>query len=93
MTAAHRSGRDLYEVSCRELDVLVETAAALEGCHGARLTGAGFGGCTVSLVDADRVEEFSRRLGCAYERETGIVADLWTCRADDGASVIRIADA
>jgi galactokinase len=90
MTAAHQSGRHLYEVSCRELDVLVDTAVTLPGCHGARLTGAGFGGCTVSLVAADAVDEFVKRLTEAYRAETGLTADVWVCRAADGARVERV---
>ncbi len=87
MTEAHVSGRDLYEVSCPELDRLVEDAVALEGCHGARLTGAGFGGCTVSLVDVEAAEEFRVRLAASYEAATGITPASWTCRAADGAEV------
>jgi galactokinase len=90
MTAAHQSGRHLYEVSCRELDVLVDAAVALPGCHGARLTGAGFGGCTVSLVESEAVDEFVRRLTEAYGAATGLSADAWVCRAADGARVERL---
>jgi len=87
MTAAHRSGRDLYEVSCAELDVLVESAVRIEGCYGARLTGAGFGGCTVSLVDADGAERFAGELSRAYRQATRRTPEVWTCSAADGASV------
>jgi galactokinase len=88
MTAAHRSGRDLYEVSCYELDVLVEAAVGLEGCYGARLTGAGFGGCTVSLVAALRAERFAAELERAYHNATGVIPDVWICEAAEGAAVI-----
>jgi galactokinase len=88
MVAAHESGRDLYEVSCPELDVMVEEATKIPGCHGARLTGAGFGGCTVSLVDGDVAEEFSTRLAGAYAARTGIAPEVWICRAGAGAEVI-----
>ena len=91
MTAAHRSGRDLYEVSCEELDVLVDAAVAIEGCYGSRLTGAGFGGCTVSLVDAERAEPFAAELSRRYREATGTSPDVWTCRADDGAEVMPLA--
>jgi galactokinase len=87
MTAAHRSGRDLYEVSCAELDVLVESAVRIEGCYGARLTGAGFGGCTVSLVDADRAERFAGELSRAYRQATRQTPEVWICSAADGATV------
>jgi len=88
MTAAHRSGRDLYEVSCYELDVLVDAAVSLEGCYGARLTGAGFGGCTVSLVAAQRAERFAVELERAYRQATGVIPDVWICEAAEGAEVI-----
>ncbi|MGH7819175.1 MAG: galactokinase, partial [Candidatus Binatia bacterium] len=84
---SHRSLRDLYEVSCPELDLLVEAAGAIGGCRGARLTGAGFGGCTLNLVDADRVEGFCERLAREYEAMTGRRAAVWLCRASDGAAV------
>jgi galactokinase len=90
MTAAHRSGRDLYEVSCRELDVLVESAVRIDGCYGARLTGAGFGGCTVSLVDVGCADRFSTELSRAYLAETGRTPEIWICAAEDGASVTRL---
>ncbi len=88
MTAAHRSGRDLYEVSCDELDVLVDAAVGLEGCYGARLTGAGFGGCTVSLVAASRAERFATELSRAYREATGVIPGVWICEAAKGAEVI-----
>jgi len=87
MTDAHQSGRFLYEVSCDELDLLVESAIGLDGCHGARLTGAGFGGCTVSLVDAAAADEFATALARIYHEATGHRADVWICRAADGMSV------
>jgi galactokinase len=90
MTAAHRSGRELYEVSCHELDVLVESAVRIEGCYGARLTGAGFGGCTVSLVDIGCTERFSAELSRAYLEGTGRMPEIWICSAEDGASVTRL---
>ena len=88
MTAAHRSGRDLYEVSCDELDVLVDAAVGIEGCYGARLTGAGFGGCTVSLVAASRAERFATELSRAYRQATGVIPGVWICEAAEGAEVI-----
>jgi galactokinase len=90
MTAAHRSGRDLYEVSSTELDVLVESAVQIEGCHGARLTGAGFGGCTVSLVDVGSAERFAEELSSAYRKATGQSPEVWICSAGDGATVTRL---
>lgn len=90
MYEGHASLRDLYEVSCRELDVLVETARSLPGCYGSRLTGAGFGGCTVSLVDWKHVEEFTRGLAEGYHRETGREAAVFVTRASDGAEVTAL---
>ena len=87
MIAAHQSGRHLYEVSCHELDVLVDTAITLDGCYGARLTGAGFGGCTVSLVAMHEAERFVTKLGDAYRAATGITPELWLCSAAAGAGV------
>jgi galactokinase len=88
MTDAHRSGRDLYEVSCYELDVLVDAAVRLEGCYGSRLTGAGFGGCTVSLVAEPLAGRFAMDLGRAYRQVTGADPDVWICEAADGAELI-----
>jgi galactokinase len=87
MNASHASLRDDFEVSCPELDRLVELAQALPGVLGARLTGAGFGGCTVNLVRADAVEEFEARVVGAYRRESGLSATMYRCRAVDGLRV------
>jgi galactokinase len=89
MVASHSSGRDLYEVSCPELDAMVELASAIEGCYGARLTGAGFGGCTVNLVARERAGGFRAELGRAYERRTGRRPEIWICEAADGVEVGR----
>lgn len=85
MVACHRSLRDLYEVSTPELDLLVEIAMTLPGCWGARLTGAGFGGCTVNLVKRDHTEAFVRDLKTAYYQKTGIQAEVYVCSASAGA--------
>jgi galactokinase len=87
MNASHASLRDDFEVSCAELDRLVELAQALPGVLGARLTGAGFGGCTVNVVRADAVEQFDAEVVRRYRRETGLVAVMYTCRAVDGLGV------
>lgn len=88
MNACHVSLRDLYEVSCPELDTMVSIAQSLEGCYGARLTGAGFGGCTVNLVDRRQADGFVRRLAESYERKTGRTTEIYVCRASDGAGII-----
>jgi galactokinase len=85
MYASHASLRDDYEVSCAELDLLVELAAACGGVLGARMTGGGFGGCTVNLVRADAVEEFRRRVAQEYERKTGIAPGIISCAPAAGA--------
>lgn len=88
MRLSHRSLRDLYEVSSRELDCLACIANDLPGCHGSKLTGAGFGGCTVSLVEWSHVDDFMRELAAGYQKATGRVATLHACRAVDGAQVL-----
>ncbi len=90
MYAGHASLRDLYEVSLPELDKLVEISRSLPGCLGSRLTGAGFGGCTVSLVEADQAEAFMQGLSKAYEQQTRRQAQVYLCRASAGASVQAI---
>ena len=72
MNECHASLRDLYEVSCPELNVMASIAQTIEGCYGARLTGAGFGGCTVNLVARESAERFAQSLSRGYEAETGI---------------------
>jgi galactokinase len=88
MNACHRSLRDLYEVSTPELDTMVEIAQSLPGCLGARLTGAGFGGCTVNLVASDQSEAFARLLGPEYERKTGLHPEIYICQASRGAGLL-----
>jgi galactokinase len=87
MFSGHASSRDLYEVSCPELDALVEIAHAAPGCIGARLTGAGFGGCTVNLVEASKSSEFIETLTERYRERTSRETDVYLCRASAGASV------
>ena len=86
MAQSHRSLRDDYEVSCAELDTMVDIAAAVEGVHGARMTGGGFGGCTINLVRADSVEQFKRTVSRGYERATGMAPEIFVCSAAGGAS-------
>ena len=85
MLAGHASERDDFECSCDEIDFLVETATTLPGCFGARLTGGGFGGCTVNLVERAQVEAFSNALRSAYNKRFNITAETYTCDAVDGA--------
>jgi galactokinase len=85
MRESHRSLRDLYEVSCRELDIMVEAAEGLPGFVGGRMTGGGFGGCTINLVGKENAEEFAQRIAESYRRQTGINAQIYVCTAEDGA--------
>lgn len=87
MYAGHASLRDLYEVSLPELDTLVALTRDLPGCLGARLTGAGFGGCTVNLVEKENVGEFIEGLKEKYQPASGKTAQVYCCEAVDGVSL------
>ncbi len=89
MFAGHTSLRDLYDVSTPELDSLVEIARDLPGCIGARLTGAGFGGCTINLVEEANAEDFIQGLQDGYRRKTGRETKVYLCKASQGAGVIN----
>jgi galactokinase len=90
MYAGHASLRDLYEVSTPELDALVEISRGLPGCIGARLTGAGFGGCTVNLVEAGAADDFIEGLTAGYRELTGRQAQVYLCQASQGAEATLI---
>lgn len=90
MHASHLSLRDDYEVSCRELDLMVQLATQQEGVYGSRMTGAGFGGCTVNMVLRDFVAEFQKRVSAAYLAETGQRPEIYVCEAADGAGVVHV---
>jgi galactokinase len=85
MRESHGSLRDLYEVSCRELDVMVESAEGLAGFIGGRMTGGGFGGCTVNLVREENAAEFAAEIRDRYRKATGIDPQTYLCSAEDGA--------
>jgi galactokinase len=85
MAASHRSLRDDYQVSSPELDIMVDLASAREGVYGARMTGGGFGGCTVSLVGSESVPDFEREVGRGYEAATRITPEIYVCEAASGA--------
>ena len=87
MLEGHASERDDFACSCEEIDFLVETAAALPGCHGSRLTGGGFGGCTVSLVERTQTAAFTTALTDSYQKRFGIAAEIYICEAVDGAAL------
>jgi len=84
MGQSHVSLRDDFEVSCRELDLMVELAMQAEGVYGARMMGGGFGGCTINLVRCDYVESFRLTVSEAYEQSTGMKPDVYVCTAADG---------
>jgi galactokinase len=88
MNACHVSLRDLYEVSCPELDVMARLAQCIPGCYGARLTGAGFGGCTVNLVEREQAQPFAQALSLGYAAETGLQPEIYICRASAGAGLV-----
>jgi len=88
MYESHKSLKDDYQVSSKELDILVDAASQQEGVLGARMTGAGFGGCTVNLVNAEHVEEFSKNIRKIYEEKTGLKAEVYVSRPAEGASKI-----
>jgi len=88
MNQSHDSLRDDYEVTGKELDTMVEEARKIEGTIGSRMTGAGFGGCTVSIVREDAVESFIREVGTAYQKRTGLNADFYVAEIGDGSKEI-----
>jgi galactokinase len=88
MRESHDSLRDLYEVSCRELDVMVGAAEGLPGFIGGRMTGGGFGGCTVNLVRKENAEDFAKQVAERYREATGIRSQVYLCSAEDGAQSV-----
>jgi galactokinase len=85
MYRSHASLRDDYEVSCKELDLLVDLAAASPGVYGARLTGGGFGGCTVNLTHVDAAVQFKSHIERTYYDATGMTPDVYICEPAEGA--------
>lgn len=91
MNEAHRSYRDDFEASVHPIEVLVGAAQSLPGVYGSRLTGGGWGGCTVSLVDAGAVQHFCSTVAKIYEDEIGYAPDIYACVASDGVAVTALA--
>lgn len=89
MADSHRSLRDDYEVSCRELDIMVELAMKQSGVLGARMTGGGFGGCTINLVNAADSSKFSERVSEEYEAATGRRPVIYICKGSQGAEMVE----
>ena len=89
MKASHESMRDDYEISCRELDVMVEIAERQRGVYGARMTGGGFGGCTINFVDQEHAVEFQAHVSAEYEAAVGLRPDIYICEASQGAELVE----
>jgi galactokinase len=89
MYESHQSSIENFANSCPELDCLVELSKSIPGCLGARLSGGGFGGITIHLVDADQAEEYRKRLETAYLQRTGKETETLVCPIGDGASVLK----
>ena len=92
MAESHRSLRDLYEVSCLELDLMVDLAYQQKGVYGARMTGGGFGGATINLVDSRYAGEFKEKIAKAYQKETGLIPQIYICKPAEGAGPFASSD-
>lgn len=92
MRESHRSMRDDYEISCPELDLMVGLAAQHTGVYGARMTGGGFGGCTINLVAAEHAEKFQRHMAAEYFAATGRAPDIYVCEAAQGVETLGDGD-
>ncbi len=90
LNASHKSLKELYEVTGKELDALAESAQAHPACIGSRMTGAGFGGCTISLVEKDGVESFKESVSAAYREKIGYDCKIYAAEIADGITVTKI---
>ena len=88
MNQSHESLRDDFEVSCEELDLMVNLARGIDGVLGARMTGGGFGGCTVNLVAREKVDNFKTVVANGYQKTAGIAPEIYVCNAVQGAEEI-----
>jgi galactokinase len=88
MNESHRSLRDDFEVSSDALNAMVECASAHAACYGARMTGAGFGGCAMALIRADAAADFVAKTAAAYQQKTGHKPAVYVCQATNGAEVV-----
>jgi len=86
---SHASLRDDFEVTNEALNQIVEAAQAQPTCYGARMTGAGFGGCAVALVEEGKVGEFVRAVEAGYRQRSGLEAQMYVCQASEGASLVE----
>lgn len=87
--ASHNSLRDDFEVTNDALNIMVECAREQESCYGARMTGAGFGGCAVALVNEEKAAEFVHAVSAAYRQKSGLEAAVYVCKASEGASLVQ----
>ncbi len=92
MAASHQSLRDDYEVSCAELDTMVEIACAQPGVIGSRMTGGGFGGCTINLVSAEMADRFKNAVAKEYEKRTGIHPEVYVLNASQGVQAVAMSE-
>ena len=88
MIDSHNSLRDDYEVSGKELDTIVEESLKQDGVIGARMTGAGFGGCAVSIVKNDKIDDFIKNVGDSYKEKIGYSAAFYVVDVGDGPSIL-----
>ena len=88
MRQSHASLRDLYEVSCLELDIMVDAAEGLPGFCGGRMTGGGFGGCTVNLVREESASTFAAQIAERFQKATAITPQIYICSAESGAQAV-----
>ena len=88
MIQSHESLRDDYQVSCKECDVIVEEGRRLDGVRGIRITGGGFGGCCVAIVDNDKIESVKEHISTVYEEKCGLKADFYDVLIGDGPHVL-----
>lgn len=89
MYASHESLRDLFEVSCTELDILVDIASSVDGVLGARMTGAGFGGCIVTVVKEGAVEALTEAIRTEYPKRTNLEPDIWVLKPEGAGAYVR----
>jgi galactokinase len=89
MVESHRSLQHDYEVSCAELDFLVDAALTIDGVFGSRMTGGGFGGCTVTLLRTDAAEGFRAAIAQSYERQFGVTPRAYSCEPSEGAAEVK----
>jgi galactokinase len=87
--ASHNSLRDDFEVTNEALNQIVECARDQSSCYGARMTGAGFGGCAVALVQEENAREFTNAVSVAYKQRSGLDASVYVCKASEGASLVK----